>query len=189
VVAANRPERFRGLGVETAADRFPGCGPLEGLHAGMLASRHPHVFVAACDMPALDAGVIRFLVARLGSADAIVPCWEGDVEPLHAGAHPAAAHEYAWTQHGRGLARGTYHGLKKTAVLAERDPEGFAAFVEKRTPRWARPKAWSRPLDGTNVCSLVAARGDGGRKAKDPPGRDRRARTRLAHPRGHSRHR
>src|SRR5207244_3246499 len=84
LVATNLPERFRGLGVETVADRFPGCGPLAGLHAALLATRHPHVFVAACDMPGLDPGVIRFLLARIGAADAVVPRWEGDVEPLHA---------------------------------------------------------------------------------------------------------
>lgn len=84
LVATNRPERFRGLDVETVADRYPGCGPLAGIHAATLASRFPHVFVAACDMPGLDADVIRFLVARIGAADAVVPRWSGDVEPLHA---------------------------------------------------------------------------------------------------------
>jgi molybdopterin-guanine dinucleotide biosynthesis protein A len=84
LVATNRPERFRPLDVETVPDRFPGSGPLAGIHAALLASRYPHVFVAACDMPGLDADVIRFLVARIGAADAVVPCWEGDVEPLHA---------------------------------------------------------------------------------------------------------
>jgi len=84
IVVTDRAERFRDLGVETIADRMPGCGPLGGIHAAMLASRHPHVFVAACDMPGLDAEVIRFLLGRIGRADAIVPRWEDDVEPLHA---------------------------------------------------------------------------------------------------------
>jgi molybdopterin-guanine dinucleotide biosynthesis protein A len=84
VVATNRPERFADYGVETVADQFPGCGPLAGVHAALGASRHPHVFVAACDMPGLDPDVIRFLLARIDTADAVVPCWEGDVEPLHA---------------------------------------------------------------------------------------------------------
>lgn len=84
LVATTRPERFRALAVETVVDRVAGAGPLAGIHAAMLASRHPHVFVAACDMPGLDADVIRFLVDRIGAADAIVPCWENDVEPLHA---------------------------------------------------------------------------------------------------------
>src|SRR2546429_7702005 len=48
LVASNRPERFRGLGVETVADRFPGCGPLAGSHPPLLATRHPHALVAAC---------------------------------------------------------------------------------------------------------------------------------------------
>ncbi len=84
VVATNRPEPYRDLGVETVSDRFTGCGPLAGIHAALLVCRHPHAFVAACDMPGLDPDVIRFLTARIGEADAIVPRWEGDVEPLHA---------------------------------------------------------------------------------------------------------
>src|SRR5438132_4459598 len=66
VVATQRPERFRGLDVETVTDRFPGGGPLAGIHTALLASRYPHAFVAACDMPGLDTGVIRFLLARIG---------------------------------------------------------------------------------------------------------------------------
>ncbi|HLK12583.1 MAG TPA: molybdenum cofactor guanylyltransferase [Candidatus Binatia bacterium] len=84
MIATNRPERFRALDVETVVDRVPGSGPLGGIHAAMLASRWPHVFVAACDMPGLEADVIRFLLRRIGRADAVVPCWERDVEPLHA---------------------------------------------------------------------------------------------------------
>jgi molybdopterin-guanine dinucleotide biosynthesis protein A len=84
VVATNRADRYRGLDVETVSDAFPGCGPLAGIHAAMRAARHPHVFVAACDMPGLDADVIRFLLARIGDADAIVPRWDHDLEPLHA---------------------------------------------------------------------------------------------------------
>jgi molybdopterin-guanine dinucleotide biosynthesis protein A len=84
IVATNRPDRFAGLGVETVGDVFPGCGPLAGIHAALHASRFAHAFVAACDMPGLHPGVIRFLLARIGDADAIVPRWDGDVEPLHA---------------------------------------------------------------------------------------------------------
>jgi molybdopterin-guanine dinucleotide biosynthesis protein A len=84
LVATNRPERFRALDVETVADVFPGCGPLAGVHAAMQRAAHPHVFVAACDMPGLDADVIRFLLDRIGAADAVVPRWDLDIEPLHA---------------------------------------------------------------------------------------------------------
>jgi molybdopterin-guanine dinucleotide biosynthesis protein A len=84
IVSTNRPERFQGFGVETVADLRPGSGPLAGIEAAMLASRHPWLFVVACDMPGLDADVIRWLLARPRTADAVVPRWEADVEPLHA---------------------------------------------------------------------------------------------------------
>src|SRR2546428_3166251 len=78
LVATNRPERFRGLGVETVADRFPGSGPLAGLHAALLAPRHPHVFLAAPDIPGLHPDVIRLLPPPLGAPAAVLPRWEGD---------------------------------------------------------------------------------------------------------------
>jgi molybdopterin-guanine dinucleotide biosynthesis protein A len=84
VVATNRPDRFRAFGVDVVTDAFPGCGPLAGIHAAMRVARHPQVFVAACDMPGLDVDVIRFLLGRIGDADAVVPRWEADIEPLHA---------------------------------------------------------------------------------------------------------
>ena len=84
LVATNKPERFRALDVETVGDAFVDCGPLAGIHAAMRRAVHPWVFVAACDMPGLDADVIRFLLARIGDADAVVPRWERDIEPLHA---------------------------------------------------------------------------------------------------------
>ena len=84
IVATNRPERFAGLAVETVADRHPGCGPLAGIHAAMLASRSPWVFVVACDMPGLDPDVIGWLLSRPRTGEAVVPRWEDDVEPLHA---------------------------------------------------------------------------------------------------------
>jgi len=84
LIATNRPERFGRLGAETVTDEFPGSGPLAGIHAAMRRSHHPFVFVAACDMPGLDPDVIRFLLGRVGAADAVVPRWNGDIEPLHA---------------------------------------------------------------------------------------------------------
>jgi molybdopterin-guanine dinucleotide biosynthesis protein A len=84
IVSTHRPERFRGLDVETVGDVYAGCGPLAGIHSAMLASRRPWVFVVACDMPGLDAGVIRWLLARPRAGDAVVPRWDNDVEPLHA---------------------------------------------------------------------------------------------------------
>src|SRR5262249_40275786 len=84
IVATNRPERFAGLAVETVADRHPGCGPLAGIHAAMLASRSPWVFVVACDMPGLDPDVIGWLLSPPGTRGAGVPPLDDAVGPAHA---------------------------------------------------------------------------------------------------------
>jgi molybdopterin-guanine dinucleotide biosynthesis protein A len=84
IVATNTPGEFARFGAEVVADVHPGRGPLAGLHAALRVARHPHLFVVACDMPGLDPEVIRFLLGRIGDADAIVPRWDGDIEPLHA---------------------------------------------------------------------------------------------------------
>jgi molybdopterin-guanine dinucleotide biosynthesis protein A len=89
IVVARHPERFVGIHADVTTDVYPGCGPLAGIHAGLRAVDAPYVFVVACDMPLLDAEVIRFLVDRIGpdpdqGPDAIVPWWDGDMEPLHA---------------------------------------------------------------------------------------------------------
>lgn len=84
VVVTNRPEKFARYNVEVATDELPSLGPLSGLHAGLGRIRAPRAFVVACDMPFLSPEPIRFLVSRADDQDAVVPCWNGDIEPLHA---------------------------------------------------------------------------------------------------------
>jgi molybdopterin-guanine dinucleotide biosynthesis protein A len=84
IVVSNTPEKYADFSVEVVADELRGCGPLGGLHAGLGRIAAPYAFVAACDMPFLHTAPIRYLVSRLGDQDAIVPCWNGDIEPLHA---------------------------------------------------------------------------------------------------------
>ena len=84
VVVSNTPEKYSDFAVDVVADELRGCGPLGGLHAGLGRIAAPYAFVAACDMPFLHVEPIRQLVSRLAEQDAIVPRWNGDIEPLHA---------------------------------------------------------------------------------------------------------
>lgn len=83
VVVSNAPSKYRHYPVRVVTDEIPGGGPLSGLHAGMGCVTRPYVFVAACDMPYLRPEPIAFLVNRLVDQEAIIPTWEGDIEPLH----------------------------------------------------------------------------------------------------------
>jgi molybdopterin-guanine dinucleotide biosynthesis protein A len=84
VVVSNTPEKYAAYGIEVIADEFPHAGPLAGIHAGLGRVRAPYAFVAACDMPYLNGETIGYLMARLRDQEAIIPLWDGDVEPLHA---------------------------------------------------------------------------------------------------------
>jgi molybdopterin-guanine dinucleotide biosynthesis protein A len=83
VVVSNRPEKYAGFNVEVTRDEFQGRGPLAGIHAGLGLIRFPYAFVVACDMPFLRVEPITFLLDCLPH-EAVIPCWDGDIEPLHA---------------------------------------------------------------------------------------------------------
>lgn len=83
VVVSNDPAKYSCFAVEVVEDEFRRQGPLAGIHAGLASVRYPYAFVVACDMPFLQPTPIRFLVSRLVCQDAVIPEWDGDIEPLH----------------------------------------------------------------------------------------------------------
>ena len=89
ILVAKDPEqckRFRRFdNIRCITDIRPGIGPIGGLHAGTLAAHGDTLFVSACDMPCIDARVVRYLFDAIGNADAVIPTWNYDmIEPLHA---------------------------------------------------------------------------------------------------------
>lgn len=84
VVVTNSPEQYAFLGLPMTGDRIPGLGPLGGLEAGLSASRFEHAFFAACDMPFLSEGLIRYLLAAAPGHEIVVPRIGGEFEPMHA---------------------------------------------------------------------------------------------------------
>jgi molybdopterin-guanine dinucleotide biosynthesis protein A len=84
VVVSNAPDKYARFGVLVVPDEFPNVGPLAGIHAGLGGIAAPYAFVAACDMPYLQAEAIGFLIGRLRDQDAVIPIWDDDLEPLHA---------------------------------------------------------------------------------------------------------
>jgi molybdopterin-guanine dinucleotide biosynthesis protein A len=57
-----------------------GRGPMAGLLAALREA--PAVVLAACDLPHLDPGVVRRLIAAAGGAPVAIPCVDEKVEPL-----------------------------------------------------------------------------------------------------------
>ncbi|MBU1611206.1 MAG: molybdenum cofactor guanylyltransferase, partial [Proteobacteria bacterium] len=84
VVAVRDREGFEDFGVTVAVDQVAIRSSLTGIHAGLWASKAPFVFVAPCDMPFLQPGLVQSLLAEVdGEADVVIPLKEnGRVEPL-----------------------------------------------------------------------------------------------------------
>jgi molybdopterin-guanine dinucleotide biosynthesis protein A len=65
------PEKFAAYGA-VIADRYPGCGPLAGIHAALLHSCAELNLVLAVDMPFVTGELLAFLFVAASETDAIV---------------------------------------------------------------------------------------------------------------------
>lgn len=83
-VVTNTPEEYAFLNVLTVSDRYPGVGPLAGLHAALDAARGDLVILLACDMPFVSVALLRYLLSLTAGVDAVIPRLGGREEPLHA---------------------------------------------------------------------------------------------------------
>lgn len=84
VISTNTPDEYAYLGCSMVGDRVQGKGPLGGMHAGLLCSPTPYIFVFACDMPFIEEWFVCYMISRLGNEDILVPHNGESVEPLHA---------------------------------------------------------------------------------------------------------
>jgi|SRR5579871_912085 len=83
VVVAQEPEPYLLPDVEGVADLYPGQGPVGGILTGLTALGVGAHLVVACDMPALQPGILRLLRdSATPEWDAVVPERDGRPEPL-----------------------------------------------------------------------------------------------------------
>lgn len=87
--------------VRIVADHSADAGPLAGLARVLTEARYPLVIVIAVDLPALDAGFLRALLADARPGVGVVPSRSGQHEPLVA-VYPRAAAAEALARLGRG---------------------------------------------------------------------------------------
>ena len=84
IVVANEPEVFAHLGVRIVGDAFPGKGALGGIYSGLAAGRHERSLVVACDMPFLNANLLKYMLSLPSDYDVVIPRHgDGLVETMH----------------------------------------------------------------------------------------------------------
>ncbi len=84
IIIADDGERFLSLGLEIYPDKISGMGPLGGIYTALCVSEGERVFCVGCDMPFLDADVVRGMLDISGEYDVVVPYLDDGFHPLHA---------------------------------------------------------------------------------------------------------
>ncbi|MDA8169768.1 MAG: molybdenum cofactor guanylyltransferase [Nitrospiraceae bacterium] len=85
VVSTNEPEKYFYLRVPLIGDVYAARGPMTGIFSVLRATGASWVFVAACDMPFINMGLVLKMASMLdkkGSFDVLSPLWRGWPEPL-----------------------------------------------------------------------------------------------------------
>jgi len=84
LIAARDKKDYQTYDYPVAEDRFEARSSLTGIHAGLSSMRAAHGFMAACDGPFLQPGLVRALLDQADPGyDVIIPLKEdGYVEPL-----------------------------------------------------------------------------------------------------------
>jgi molybdopterin-guanine dinucleotide biosynthesis protein A len=115
--------------VSVVRDSQPDCGPLEGLLAGLQASRGEWVFVTACDVPLLSPAFIQWLHHQAIEAkrEAVVPMVEGRSQPLTAIYHRRVVHV---VQDLRQAGRRAMRDLLAAIPIQHVDATPFAACLQ-----------------------------------------------------------
>lgn len=82
IIIANDPTLYAHLGKRVIGDVYKQCGPLSGIHAALVAAETEHVVCVACDMPFLKEELLASLAAYQGTKKAVIPEYEGRLQPL-----------------------------------------------------------------------------------------------------------
>lgn len=86
IIVTNTPEQFKEYAKECViiTDVIKGKGPLGGIHSALSHTSKNAVFITACDMPFLNAGVIKKIISAAadGDYDCVIPRGARGIEPL-----------------------------------------------------------------------------------------------------------
>ncbi len=83
ILITNSPGEYAHLKIPMKEDLIKGLGPLGGIYTGLESISHEAGFFVACDMPFLNEGLIRHMLAISGDYDAVVPKIDWKIETLH----------------------------------------------------------------------------------------------------------
>ena len=84
LLITNAPDEYGYLNLPMVQDLIKGLGPLGGIYTGLNTISGDAGFFVACDMPFLNAALVRHISELRSGFDAVVPRVGWMIEPLHA---------------------------------------------------------------------------------------------------------
>ena len=84
ILITNTPHEYAYLQLPMFEDLIKGLGPIGGIYTGLEAISDDAGFFVACDMPFLNAPLVRHIVEIKDDFDAVVPRMDWKLEALHA---------------------------------------------------------------------------------------------------------
>jgi molybdopterin-guanine dinucleotide biosynthesis protein A len=86
ILITNRPDEYHHLHLPMYGDVLPDKGSLGGIYTAIHHSHNPYTIVIACDMPFVNAQLLKYMISLCegDSFDVIVPRVDGYPEGLHA---------------------------------------------------------------------------------------------------------
>ena len=137
LLIGDRQERFSGYGLPVLPDIYPGSA-LGGVYTGLYHASTEYVFVASCDLPFPNLGILRYLCSLRHGFDAVVLSTDKGYEPLFAlYSKNCLEPQKALLESGNCCAFAYYPQVRVRYVpyreLAHLDPDG-KAFFNVNTP-------------------------------------------------------
>lgn len=86
ILLTNDKEKFKDLKYKIFEDIIPDSGPIGALYSALRYASSRHVFITACDMPAINLDFIRHMMELIEAenAEGVVSRKSGYIEPLYA---------------------------------------------------------------------------------------------------------
>jgi len=154
IVVARDADAYRDCGATVIADRWPGEGPLVGLHAGLMSTETEYAAAIASDLPFVERALLAGLIDLAPGWSAIVPEALGNIHPLCAVYHRSVGQtaEDLLRRGGGSLRRLLAEPALRVRLIPEEDlrkwDPALRSFMNVNTPEeYDRAAALFRSLD------------------------------------------
>jgi molybdopterin-guanine dinucleotide biosynthesis protein A len=91
LLITNKPDEYSKFNdIKLVHDKYLGCGPLGGIHAGLLESKNEDNLIVSCDMPEINSGLLSVLLMHRYGYQVVMPTHNGFGESFPCYFHKSA---------------------------------------------------------------------------------------------------